>query len=369
MMSLMPPTEEMYRALVERDAAFEGLFFACVRTTGIFCRPTCSARKPRPENVEFAPTVKDALSLGYRPCRVCHPTAEPGDPAWLTSLLAEIAGAPATRLRDDALRARHLDPVHVRRTFKRRFGMTFQAYQRTARLGTAVRGLRDGHATLDAAFEAGFDSDSGFREAFQRVFGTSPARARDAAVLIASPIDTPVGPMVAVAGDDGLELLEFVDRRALEREIAVMRQRLGTAIVPGAHPVLNATAAQLHEYFEGVRQVFDLPVRPRGSEFQLQVWRALCEIPYAHTVSYADIARTVGSPGAVRAVGTTNGRNQIAIVIPCHRVIASDGSISGYGGGRWRKQWLLDHERRHAANAYISTCTPTSMTRSGGSLK
>ena len=348
MMSLMPPTDEMYRALVERDGAFEGLFFACVRTTGIFCRPTCPARKPRPENVEFAATVKDALALGYRPCRVCHPTADRDDPAWLRSLLAEIAGDPSTRLRDDALRQRNLDPVLVRRTFKRRFGMTFQAYQRTARLGTAVRGLREGHATLDAAYEAGFESDSGFREAFQHVFGVSPARAQDAAVLVAAPIDTRIGPMVAVAGDEGLELLEFVDRRALEREIETMRQRLRSAIVPGQHPVLTAVTAQLREYFDGLRTSFDLPLRPRGSEFQLRVWQALCDIPYGQTTSYAEIARRIGSPGAVRAVGTTNGRNQIAIVIPCHRVIAADGSLSGYGGGRWRKQWLLDHERRQA---------------------
>jgi AraC family transcriptional regulator of adaptative response/methylated-DNA-[protein]-cysteine methyltransferase len=156
----------MYRALVERDGAFEGLFFACVRTTGIFCRPTCSARKPRPENVEYAASVQEALHRGYRPCRVCDPLGQGADgPPWLSALLREIAAAPAPRFRDDDLRARGLDPVAVRRVFKRRFGMTFQAYQRASRLGTAMRALHDGAGTLDAAFDAGFDSDSGFRVA------------------------------------------------------------------------------------------------------------------------------------------------------------------------------------------------------------
>jgi AraC family transcriptional regulator of adaptative response/methylated-DNA-[protein]-cysteine methyltransferase len=151
--------------------------------------------------------------------------------------------------------------------------------------------------------------------------------------------------MVAVAGDEGLELLEFVDRRALETEVAAMRRRVGAAIVPGEHPVLAATSRQLREYFEGTRHEFALPLRQRGSEFQLRVWGALCDIPYGETASYSEIAARVGSPAAVRAVGVTNGRNQIAIVVPCHRVIRSDGSLCGYGGGRWRKQWLLDHER------------------------
>jgi AraC family transcriptional regulator of adaptative response/methylated-DNA-[protein]-cysteine methyltransferase len=347
-MTLMPPTEQMYEALVQRDQTFEGLFFACVRTTGIFCRPTCPARKPKPENVEFAASVQDALNRGYRPCLVCRPLSDAtGEPEWLATLIASIAADPGVRLKDDDLRERGLEPAQVRRTFKRRFGMTFQAYQRALRLGTAMRALRGGAGTLDAGLDAGFDSSSGFREAFQRVFGVPPGRAHDRAVLVATSIDTPLGPMVAIAGDEGLELLEFVDRRALERELAVMKRRLDSAIVPGEHPVLAATTMQLGEYFEGTRHEFTLPLKPRGSDFQLRVWRALCEIPYAATTSYGEIARRVGAPSAVRAVGTTNGRNQIAIVIPCHRVIAADGSLSGYGGGRWRKQWLLDHERSH----------------------
>jgi AraC family transcriptional regulator of adaptative response/methylated-DNA-[protein]-cysteine methyltransferase len=344
----------MYRALVERDQSFEGLFFACVRTTGIFCRPTCHARKPKPENVEFAPTIQEALHRGYRPCLLCEPmSAGLAAPNWLAPLIEDIKQHPDVRLRDHDLRVRGLDPVQVRRTFKRSFGMTFQAYQRACRLGTAMKALHDGTPTIDAGLDAGFESDSGFRDAFARVFGDTPGRARGKALLTAAWIETPLGPMLAIAGGAGLELLEFVDRRALETELRELRAstRFGrsaqaAAIVPGDHPTLKQTADQLGEYFAGTRREFDLPLAQHGSAFQLAAWRALCEIPYGETRSYTDMARRVGSPGAVRAIGRVNGQNQIAIVVPCHRVIRADGSLCGYGGGRWRKQWLIDHEAR-----------------------
>lgn len=346
-MMLMPSPAEMYRALIERDGSFEGLFFACVRTTGIFCRPTCSARKPKPENVEYASTIQEALHRGYRPCRICDPlSSSTSSPNWLAPLVDEMLRNPDIRLRDEDLRQRGLDPRQVRRTFKRSFGMTFQAYQRACRLGTAMRALHDGASTVDAGLDAGFESDSGFREAFNRVFGETPGEARDTELLTATWIETPLGPMLAIAGDRGLELLEFVDRRALETELRDLRRRLGTAIVPGEHAVLHQTRTELAEYFDGSRREFTMALNQRGSDFQLKAWRALCRIPYGETRSYADMAREVGSPAAVRAIGRVNGQNSIAIIVPCHRVIRSDGSLCGYGGGRWRKQWLLDHERK-----------------------
>jgi AraC family transcriptional regulator of adaptative response/methylated-DNA-[protein]-cysteine methyltransferase len=345
-MMTLPSTAEMYRALVERDGSFEGLFFACVRTTGIFCRPTCHARKPKPENVEFAATIQEALHRGYRPCHLCDPlSVGPSAPNWLTPLLGEIKNHPDLRLRDLDLRVRGLDPVQVRRTFQRSFGMTFQAYQRACRLGTAMKALHGGARTLDAGLDAGFDSDSGFREAFAKVFGDAPGRARDRALLTASWIETPLGPMLAIAGDEGLELLEFVDRRALETELRELARKWNRAIVPGDHPVLARTATQLGEYFAGTRRTFDVLLKLQGSPFQIAAWKALCDIPYGETRSYADMARSVGSPGAVRAIGRANGQNRICIVVACHRVIQADGSLCGYGGGRWRKQWLIEHER------------------------
>lgn len=273
-------------------------------------------------------------------------TAGAATPNWLAPLLDEIKRHPDLKLRDHDLRVRGLDPVQVRRTFKRSFGMTFQAYQRAVRLGTAMKSLHAGAQTIDAGMDAGFESDSGFRDAFARVFGDPPGRARDKALLRATWIESPLGPMLALAGDEGLELLEFVDRRALETELRALRAKLGSAIVPGEHPILTKTADQVREYFAGTRREFDITLKQRGSAFQLAAWSALCEIPYGETRSYSDMARRVGSAGAVRAIGRVNGQNQIAIVVPCHRVIRSDGSLCGYGGGKWRKQWLLDHERR-----------------------
>ena len=348
-MMLLPSTDEMYRALVERDASFEGLFYACVRTTGIFCRPTCHARKPKPENVEYTASIQEALHRGYRPCQLCEPmSAGTGAPNWLAPLLDDMTGHPEQRVRDEDLRQRGLDPVQVRRTFKRHFGLTFQEYQRGVRLGTAMKALHNGAPTIDAGMDAGFESDSGFREAFARVFGDTPGRARAKALLTAAWIETPLGPMLAIAGEAGLELLEFVDRRALETELRELRREWDVAIVPGEHPVLSQATSQLAEYFSGTRKTFTLTLNQRGSTFQLKAWQALCEIPYGETRSYADMARRVGSPHAVRAIGRVNGQNRIAIVVPCHRVIRSDGSLCGYGGGRWRKQWLLDLEARGA---------------------
>jgi AraC family transcriptional regulator of adaptative response/methylated-DNA-[protein]-cysteine methyltransferase len=206
--------------------------------------------------------------------------------------------------------------------------------------------LHDGAPTLEAGLDAGFESDSGFREAFARVFGETPGDARNRPLLTATWIETPLGPMLAIAGDRGLELLEFVDRRALETELRELRRTLGSAIVPGEHPILQQTRQELSEYFESGRREFTMPLNQRGSDFQLKAWNALCRIPYGQTRSYADMAREVGSPAAVRAIGRVNGQNRIAIIVPCHRVIRSDGTLCGYGGGRWRKQWLLDHERK-----------------------
>lgn len=347
-MMQLPATREMYDALVRKDPGFEGIFFACVRSTGIFCRPTCTARKPKPENVEFVPTIQEALHRGYRPCRVCKPVgAGPAEPRWLTELIDHILANPEIRMRDEQLRARGLEPALVRRTFKRQFGMTFHAYQRACRLGTALQALHRGVPTLDAGMDAGFESDSGFREAFLRLFGDAPSRARSTEALLAQWTETPLGPMLAIATGEALALLEFVDRRALETELSTMRRRLGAAIVPGRNDVLAKTAAQLAEYFGGERQAFDLPLLQRGSSFDHRVWRALSTIPYGETRSYRDIAQAIGSPSAVRAVGSANGRNQLAIIVPCHRVVGADGQLSGYAGGRWRKQWLLDHERLH----------------------
>jgi AraC family transcriptional regulator of adaptative response/methylated-DNA-[protein]-cysteine methyltransferase len=340
----LPPFDELYRALLTRDPAYEGVAYVCVRTTGIFCRTTCRARKPLASNIEFVPTIQEALHRGYRPCRVCCPMERPSDPSRVDALIDRVMASPDRRITDTEVRSMGIDPAQARRYFKAHYGMSFHAYQRAWRLGRAMKGLRDGSDTLTAALDAGFESQSGFRDAFARVFGDAPGRSRGRVLLTARWLETPLGPMLAVASDAGLVLLEFVDRRALETELRELRRLFDTAIVPGESEVLDRTISQVGEYFAGTRRNFDLPLDPRGSAFELRVWRELQTIPYGQTRSYAEIAAAIGAPSP-RAIGRANGRNRIAIVVPCHRVIRADGALCGYGGGVWRKAWLLSHER------------------------
>jgi AraC family transcriptional regulator of adaptative response/methylated-DNA-[protein]-cysteine methyltransferase len=221
--------------------------------------------------------------------------------------------------------------------------------------------VRNGADITHAGMRSGFESTSGFRDAFARLFGAPPGQARAptsndrapgtqtvVAALTARWLDTPLGPMLAIADDPGLCLLEFVDRRMLETQLRRVRRIFGCPIVPGDNVHLTRIAEELGRYFEGDLRRFTVPLSMRGSAFQMRVWKRLMAIPYGRTQSYAQMARDIGARNAQRAVGRANGDNRMAIIIPCHRVIRSDGTLCGYGGGLWRKKWLLEHEQRHA---------------------
>jgi AraC family transcriptional regulator of adaptative response/methylated-DNA-[protein]-cysteine methyltransferase len=348
-LALLPPAETMWGALVNRDPSFEGIFYVGVRTTGIFCRPTCSAKKPARENVDFFATANDALHGGYRPCLRCHPMdPDKRPPKLIERLRAEVERAPGGRLTDKELSALSIDPSTARRQFKRHYGMTFQAYYRARRMGLALREVKRGGRIDEAQNGSGFESASGFRNAFTRIFGEPPTTAKRQGGLFAERIETPLGTMMAIADDDGLRLLEFVDRRAMERELSILRRRLRTNVVPGEHRYLETVRSQLVDYFSGKNLEFDVPLAPIGSQFQLRAWEILRTIPAGETRSYSWMAEQLGDPNARRAVGHANGSNMMCIVIPCHRVIRADGTLCGYGGGLWRKKWLLDHERKVA---------------------
>lgn len=360
----LPSPNEMFRAVLERDSRYEGVFVVAVKTTGIFCRPTCPAKKPRRENVEFFGGASEALHAGYRACRRCHPMRPNGvvTPDWVAALLKRIDRRPEQRLTERDLRAMRIDPARARRYFIRHFGMTFHAYLRARRLGLALSEVRSGSDATSAAFRNGYNSASGFRDAFAKAFGTPPGSARDLTQMFARWLDTPLGAMLAVADDEGVRLLEFADRRGLPRELEVMRARWRCAISPAPAPapgngngklgVLDQLADELERYFAGRLTRFRTPIAPFGSAFQLKVWERLRAIPHGETCSYAQVARDVGCSRGSRAIGRANGTNRIAILIPCHRVVRCDGNLSGYGGGVWRKKWLIEHER--GANALPS---------------
>ncbi len=351
-MTTLPSADTMYRALLRRDRSYDGVFFVGVRTTGVFCRPVCPARKPKRENVEFFASSERAARAGYRPCRKCRPTAA-GErpPAWAEQLLEALEREPERRLRDADLERMGIAPSRARRWFREAFGMTFQSYHRARRMGLALAGIRQGDAAAGAGFDLGFESLSGFRDAFQRQFGSPPGRAQDVGLLHARWLGTPLGPMLAVAGEDGLCLLEFGDRRALATELAELRRRHGAAIVPGRNAHLETVERELASYFAGELTSFTVAVDVHGTPFETLVWNELRRIPFGRTRSYTELARAVDRPGAQRAVGRANGHNPVAIVVPCHRVVRADGTLCGYGGGVWRKRRLLELEQRAIASA------------------
>jgi len=345
----------MERAFYGQDASYDGVFVTGVRTTGIFCRPSCSARRPLRRNVEFFGSIKDALFAGYRPCLRCRPLEADGKPPeWVATLLAAVGAEPERRLKAKQLRALGVSPERARRYFQRTYGMSFDAYCRAQRLGRGLKSLREGEDLAGAALEAGYDSESGFREAFGKHFGKTPGQARGAEAATAAWLRTPLGPMIAAATSCGVCLLEFTDRRMLETQLDTLGRRLKLPLVPGEHPLLDRLKTELAEYFAGSRRSFEVPLHVSGSPFQERVWQELLKIPYGETRSYQDVAKKTGSPDAVRAVGTANGMNRIAIVIPCHRVVNKGGKLGGYGGGLWRKQRLLGLEQGQRIEGLLS---------------
>ena len=340
----------MERAFLGGDVSYDGVFWAGVRTTGIFCRPSCGAKKPRPENLEFFPSVGEAITAGYRACKRCHPLDTDGrPPAWVATLLARIESAADERITAKTLRALGIEPARARRWFLQRHSMTFAAYCRARRLQRAFTQLREGADLDDVALGHGFESHSGFREAFGKAFGQPPGGSRDSDCVVTKMIESPLGPLIIGATSEGICLLEFSDRRMIEAQLDTIRRRLRLVLIPGNHVHLTKLQTELAQYFAGKLRNFEISVIAPGSEFQEQVWAELRRIPYGETISYADLARRVGRPGAQRAVGHANGLNRIAIVIPCHRVVNASGELGGYGGGLWRKRLLLELERKGAS--------------------
>lgn len=338
--------KEYYQALLDKKAEYEGIFFVGVKTTGVFCRPTCPARKPKFENCEFFENAQEALLASFRPCKRCRPLSHPNHVSKLIQGLVEaVEENPEKRWKDKDFRALSVDASTARRQFKKRFGMTFVEYARARRMGLAMKQIRSGEAVIDAQLSTGYESSSGFRDAFSRIMGAAPTKLGQCNVLKASWLDTPLGPMIAIADEKALYLLEFVDRRGLEREVERLRKKTKSAIIPGHTQPISSIENELKKYFEGVLIEFKTPLFFLGSHFQKRVWEELKKIPSGETRSYSEIATAIGQPTAFRAVANANGANQFALVIPCHRVINTNGELGGYGGGLTRKKWLINHEK------------------------
>lgn len=338
--------DRMYQASLDKDSSFEGTYWMAVKTTGIFCRPTCTARKPKKENVEFFLSTEEAIEKGYRACKVCKPLKKLNEtPQYIRELLAELAQNISLKIKDADLLERNIEPVTLRRWFLKNHGMTFQAFQREFRMNAAFKKIKNGESIIETALDSGYESLSGFNERFKNVLGISPKKSKVQMIIDLKRIETPLGTMYACAIDEGICLLEFTDRKNMEKQFVSLSKALNAEIVQGENKHFRQLEDELKEYFEGKREKFDVPLYITGTEFQQKVWQLLREIPIGETRTYKQQSEFLGNPKAIRAVGTANGINKIAILIPCHRVIGSSGELVGYAGGIWRKQKLLELEK------------------------
>lgn len=332
-----------WRIALARDRRFDGIFVMGVRSTGIYCRPSCPARPPRRENVAFYATPAEAEAAGLRACLRCRPDAAARDEAAVAQAIARLRAAEATVPLAELAALTGYSPAHFQRLFKRAVGLSPAAFVRELRLERAADALSAGGRVTDAVYDAGFSGPSRFYAASEGRLGMAPSAWRDGGrgvVIRWAVVPTSLGPMLVAATDRGVCRLSFNETGAdLAARFPHADLREGDADF----------AALLENVVAAVEQPGDSPHIPldvQGTAFQEAVWRELRRIPPGETRSYAQIAAAVGNPGAVRAAGSANGANNVAVLIPCHRVIRADGSLGGYAYGLAIKRELLKRERR-----------------------
>jgi len=348
MLIQLPHDDQLYQALLDRDQSFDGRVYVGVSSTGIFCRLTCPARKPKRQNCTFYPDVANAIEAGYRPCKRCKPLAPEADgDITIQTLTKALQEDTSHRWSEEGIARMGFDPSTVRRAFKRQFGITFLEMARLSRMRDGFTTLAEGGKVINAQLDAGYSSPSAFRTRFAKLLGLAPGKLAKDAMLKADWIDTPLGAMIAVSDKNALHLLEFADRKALPAELKKLMKTVKGDIGIGRTAPTVQVEEELKAFFEGHSDQFKVPLVLHGSDFTKNVWDALRTIPAGQTKSYSELARQIGKPSASRAVARANGANQIAILIPCHRIIGADGSLTGYGGGLWRKQKLIELERQY----------------------
>lgn len=331
-----------WRIALAKDRRFDGCFVTGVLSTGIYCRPSCPARPPKRENVKFFARPEDAEAAGLRACLRCRPEAQARDEAAVADALRLLRGAEEAVPLDELAAATGYSPTHFQKLFKRAVGLSPADYQRALRLDRAADALSEGESVTDAIYEAGYSAPSRFYEASGRL-GMRPsawaAGGRGVTIRWAV-VATSLGPMLVAATDKGVCRLSFNEGRE-----ALAARFPNAELVEGGEG-FAALLQQVVDAVEAPRQDHTVPLDVQGTAFQQAVWQELRRIPAGETRSYAEIAAAVGKPGAVRAAGSANGANNVAVLIPCHRVIRSDGSLGGYAYGLEIKQRLLDKERK-----------------------
>lgn len=343
-----------WHAVSTHDAHADGAFFYSVRTTGVFCRPSCASRLPRRENVEYFASADEARAAGYRDCKRCRPGGLPRELDVVQRACAALDADPQQRLTLAQLGdAVHMSPFHLQRLFKRVVGVSPRQYQ-AARRGAALRGaLEQGAAVTRASVDAGFGSPSRLYHSAPGELGMAPSayRRRGAGLAIRyASASTPLGVAIVAATDKGICRIAFGDDAA--SLVANLRADFANAArIDEDTASIAPFLAQIDAYLRGGLERFDLPLDIAATAFQQRVWDALQRIPYGETRSYTQIAQTLGAPRAVRAVASACASNPVALAIPCHRVVQKGGSLAGYRWGLARKAALLEAEANGFSHA------------------
>lgn len=346
--------EQMRRAVAIRDKSQDGHFIYAVITTGVFCRPSCSTRAAKPENLRFFATVEGAMAAGFRPCKRCQPVGETQ-----VDRLVEIArfieqNAEQKLTLADLAKIIALSPSRLQRVFKASFGISPKAYQDAVRMRHFKHSLQQGEAVTDAIFSSGFGSISRVYGEATRNIGMSPKSYRTGGsgeTLSYAYRDTSLGPMLMAATDKGVCFVQFSENKTVL--IEALEQEFPKAIItPSASeiaPELDTWMDALDEHISQGAPRPELPLDIRGTAFQMKVWQFLLSVREGDIISYAELAKQINKPKAVRAAASACGKNRIGVLIPCHRVLRGDGSLGGYRWGLERKRALLDAERARRA--------------------
>jgi AraC family transcriptional regulator, regulatory protein of adaptative response / methylated-DNA-[protein]-cysteine methyltransferase len=340
--------DERWQAVTRRDPAFDGKFFFAVRTTGVYCRPSCASRAAKRENVSFYATAEAAERAGFRACKRCAPD-KLGAPDPKVEAVRKACEMIASA--EEAPKLAHLaasvgmSPFHFHRLFKQATGVTPKAYGAQMQARRAAERLRTAKTVTEAIYDAGFNSSSRFYETAAARLGMTPTAARrgGAGALIRFAVgETSLGAALVAATDKGVcAIMLGDDPEMLAREL---QDRFPRAELVGGDPEFERMVARVVGLIEAPGQRLDLPLDIRGTAFQERVWQALRAIPPGRTATYAEIARAVGRPKAARAVAQACAANPLAIAIPCHRVVRTNGDLSGYRWGVERKRELIARE-------------------------
>lgn len=348
----VPAQETAWRAVETRDAGADGRFVFAVRTTGVYCRPSCPARRPRRENVTFYATPAAAEAAGFRACRRCRPASVHPAPAVQR---VELAVEYLDEHLDDAVTLAELghevgmSPTHLQRTFKRYLGVSPKEYVRARRLERLKSRLQQGDSVLRATFEAGYGAGSRAYDAASAPLGMTPAtyraggRGMEVRYTLA---DSPLGRLLVGATERGVAAVMLGDSDD-ELEEALRDEYPNATLEPSRDGLQEWTRAVVRS-LEGPDEALDLPLDVQATAFQWRVWTALRDIPRGETRTYGEVAAAIGSPRASRAVARACATNPVALTVPCHRVVRKDGDLGGYRWGEQRKRRLLQRERKTA---------------------